>query len=140
MDMTSAYAPSEFVFVVEFAGESYWHLHTVGYKPIIPMHVFTEIGPDNWTLWDPNPPAEKMVTSGPFNVSAYETGELLEFTYNPNYFLRVHMDGYSTTSPPESSTPQPDSVDSIDLNLGIAAAVVVVSIGFHTLYRRRYHA
>ena len=85
--MTSAYTPSEFILVVEFAGESYWHLHTVGYKPIIPMHVFTEIGLENWTLWDPNPPAEEMITSGPFNVSAYEAGELLEFTFNPNYFF-----------------------------------------------------
>jgi peptide/nickel transport system substrate-binding protein len=87
MEITSAYAPSEFVVVVEFVGESYWHLHTVGYKPIIPMHVFTEIGIENWALWDPNPPAEEMVTSGPFNVSAYEAGELLEFTFNPNYFF-----------------------------------------------------
>ncbi len=99
MEVTSAYAPSEFVFVVEFAGESYWHLHTVGYKPIIPMHVFTEIEPENWTLWDPNPPAEEMVTSGPFNVSAYETGELLEFTFNPNYFFGPNQSAGSESTP-----------------------------------------
>ena len=99
MEVTSAYAPSEFVFVVEFAGESYWHLHTVGYKPIIPMHVFTEIGPADWNLWDPNPPAEEMVTSGPFNVSAYETGELLEFTFNPNYFFGPNQSAGSESTP-----------------------------------------
>jgi ABC-type transport system substrate-binding protein len=79
--------------------ESYWHLHTVGYMPIIPMHVFTEIGPDNWNLWNPNPPAEEMVTSGPFNVSAYEAGELLEFTFNPNYFFGPNRSAGSESTP-----------------------------------------
>jgi len=124
MDMTSAYAPLEFVVVVEFAGESYWHLHTVGYKPIIPMHVFTEIGLDDWNLWDPNPPAEEMVTSGPFNVSAYEAGELLEFTINPNYFFGPNRSAegeLTPTTPTSNGTPSiiafgwPDPFGEMDL-------------------------
>ena len=35
-DMTAAYSPRPHTVVVEFESESYWHLHTIGYKPIIP--------------------------------------------------------------------------------------------------------
>ncbi len=139
-NMSQAIALTDYRVRFEYNTESFWHLHSIAYKPIIPKHIFLKIGLEGWDEWDPNPPAEEMLTSGPFNISAYEAGEFLEFTFNPNYFFYVHMDGYSTTLPPESSTPQPDSADSIDLNLGIAAAVIVVSIGFHSLYRRRYHA
>jgi len=123
-EMTSAYAPLEFVLVVEFAGESYWHLHTVGYKPIIPMHVFTEIGLDDCLLWNPNPPAEEMVTSGPFNVSAYEAGELTEFTFNPNYFFGPNRSAegeLTPTTPTSNGTPSvisfgwPDPFGEMDL-------------------------
>jgi ABC-type transport system substrate-binding protein len=142
-EMTSAYAPSEFVFVAEFEGESFSHLHTVGYKPIIPMHVFTEIGPDDWDLWDPNPPAEEMVTSGPFNISACEAGESLEFTFNPNYFFGSNRSagGESTpTTPTSNGTPfitsfgWPDPFGEMDLvgrvvttgSLFVIAVVIVL--------------
>jgi len=113
-EMTSAYAPLEFVVVVELAGESYWHLHTVGYKPIIPMHVFTEIGFDDWNLWDSNPPAEEMVTSGSFNVSAYEAGESLEFTFNPNYFFRPNRSAGGESTPTTSTSNGTPPVTSFD--------------------------
>jgi len=139
-NMSQAVALTTYRVRFEFNTESLWHLHAIAYKPIIPKHVFIEIGLEGWYEWAPNPPAEEMVTSGPFNVSAYEAGEFLEFTYNPSYFLRINMDGYPTTSLPESSTPQPDSDDLTALGVGIAAGVVVASIGFHSFYRRRYQA
>ncbi len=74
-DMTACYASDTYTVVAEFNSESYWHLHTVGYKPIIPKHIFEVIGVDSWNLWNPNPPTESMVTSGPFNVSEYVAGE-----------------------------------------------------------------
>ncbi|MFW9909588.1 MAG: ABC transporter substrate-binding protein [Candidatus Thorarchaeota archaeon] len=85
--MTAAYASSNYTVVIEFSTESFWHLHTVSYKPIIPKHIFEDIGLDQWNLWNPNPPAEEMVTSGPFIVSDYEPGEFTELTRNPNYFI-----------------------------------------------------
>ncbi len=139
-NMSQAVALTDYRVRFEFNTESLWHLHAIAYKPIIPKHVFLEIGLEGWHEWDPNPPAEEMVTSGPFNVSAYEAGELLEFTYNPRYFLRINMDGYPTTSPPESSATQLDSTDLTALGVGIAAGVVVASIGFHFFYRRRFQA
>jgi peptide/nickel transport system substrate-binding protein len=85
IDMTSAYAPLEFVVVVEFAGESYWHLHTVGYMPIIPMHVFTEIGPDNWNLWNPI-----RITSSD-QIEAQEASQLKQLLRVTAHRLLLHL-------------------------------------------------
>jgi ABC-type transport system substrate-binding protein len=88
-EMVAAYASTPYTAIVEFSGESYWHLHSIGYKPIIPKHIFEVIGVDGWNTWNPNPPTEPMVTSGPFNVSAYVPGVFIEMTRNPNYFHAV---------------------------------------------------
>ncbi|MHA2186764.1 MAG: ABC transporter substrate-binding protein, partial [Candidatus Thorarchaeota archaeon] len=85
-DLRMAIAPTQSKVVLEFEGESYWHLSKIAYKPIIPKHIFAEMGLDNWNTWNPQPPNEEMVTSGPFNVSEYVPGEFTEMTYNPNYF------------------------------------------------------
>ncbi|MHA1929297.1 MAG: ABC transporter substrate-binding protein [Candidatus Thorarchaeota archaeon] len=100
-DMTAAYAPTTYRLIVQFSSVSFWHLHTVSYKPILPKHVFTIIGLDAWNLWDPNPPVTAMVTSGPFNVTDYVAGEFCELTWNPNYFYS----GIDVASPPTLATP-----------------------------------
>jgi peptide/nickel transport system substrate-binding protein len=86
-EMTAAYAPTQFEVIIEFNSESFWHLHSASYKPIIPKHFFQEWGINNWNLWNPNPPEVPMITSGPYNVSEYVAGEFIELTYNPNYFF-----------------------------------------------------
>ncbi len=85
-NMTVAYAETTYTLIVEFSSESYWHLYDISYKPIIPKHVFEAIGLNDWNLWNPQPPGEMMVTSGPFNISEYVEGEFIELTFNPNYF------------------------------------------------------
>lgn len=85
-EMTVAYAETTYTLIVEFSSESYWHLHNISYKPIIPKHVFEVVGFNDWNLWNPQPPGERMVTSGPFNISDYIEGEFIELTFNPNYF------------------------------------------------------
>ncbi len=92
-EMAAVYTLSTYRFVIEFNTESFWHLHVVGYKPVIPMHVFEDMPPDQWNLWNPQPPDEPMVTSGPFNVSRYIAGEFTELTRNPSYFGANHYDG-----------------------------------------------
>ncbi|MGY5874971.1 MAG: ABC transporter substrate-binding protein [Candidatus Thorarchaeota archaeon] len=96
-EMTAAYAPTTYRVVIEFSTESYWHLHSVSYKPIIPKHIFLDIGIEGWTTWDPQPPVESMVTSGPYNVSEYVPGEFCELTINRDYCFAV--DPESTTYP-----------------------------------------
>ncbi|MHA2212501.1 MAG: ABC transporter substrate-binding protein [Candidatus Thorarchaeota archaeon] len=103
-DIAVATSPTEFTVIVEFPTESYWNLHKICYLPIIPEHVFSAIGPDGWSSWNPQPPDQSMVTSGPFNVTAYSPGEYIELTRNPNYFynyipMAPPIDTHSWPSP-----------------------------------------
>ena len=100
-DMTSVEAPYAYAVVLEFYTESFWHLHNFVYKPILPKHVFVEVGLEGWNMWNPNPPYETMVTSGPFTVSDYVEGEFIELTKNPEYFRGFDESTFSieTTDP-----------------------------------------
>ncbi|MHA1772447.1 MAG: ABC transporter substrate-binding protein [Candidatus Thorarchaeota archaeon] len=133
-DLTAAYAPTPYTLVVEFNTESYWHLHTVGYKTVIPKHIFEDIGYDNWNKWNPNPPSDAMVTSGPFNISEYVAGEFTELTYNPNYFYGP--DRTATTTP--TTTPTTAAPDyTLAILAGAVGAAVVVLVGGYVLLRQR---
>ncbi len=94
-EMVAAYAPTPYSVVIEFNSESYWNLHSIAYKNIIPMHVFEDTGLSAWNSWNPNPPT---VTSGPFYVSDRLSNEFIELTRNPDYFGFV-----STPLPPQIS-------------------------------------
>ncbi|MFW9980145.1 MAG: ABC transporter substrate-binding protein, partial [Candidatus Thorarchaeota archaeon] len=131
-EMTAAYAPTTYTLIVEFGSESFWHLHTAAYKPVIPKHVFQDIGLDGWNLWNPDPPNEAMVTSGPFNVSDYVAGEFAELTYNPNYYFGLDR----TTAP---TTPTDTGIGDITLAIvaGAVGAAVVILVGGYVLMRQR---
>ncbi|MFW9909863.1 MAG: ABC transporter substrate-binding protein, partial [Candidatus Thorarchaeota archaeon] len=132
-EMTAAYAPTTYTAVIEFGTESYWHLHSIGFNSIIPKHVFESIGADNWNTWNPDPPREPMVTSGPFNVSEYIAGEFTELVYNPNYFFGPDRSLISPTTSSEAQGP--------DFTLAIVAgaigAAVVILVGGYVLMRNR---
>lgn len=144
-DMTAAYAPTTYQLIVQFSSVSYWHLHTVSYKPIIPKHVFELIGTDGWNLWNPNPPVTPMVTSGPFNVSDYVAGEFCEMTWNPNYFYGPS----SHDNPEETTTDTGGDGDGDDgdggvvidptmaLVAGAVGAAVVILVGGYVLMRQK---
>jgi len=135
-EMTAAYAPTKYTVVIEFDTESYWHLHTVGYKPIIPKHVFTEIGLDNWNKWNPQPPNEEMVTSGPFNVSEYVAGEFTELSYNPNYFYAPEHPSTGTETTTETTTTTEGNY-MLAIVAGAVGAAVVILVGGYVLMRQR---
>jgi ABC-type transport system substrate-binding protein len=132
-EMTAAYAPTPYTLVVEFDTVSYWHLHTVAYKPIIPKHVFENVGLNGWNTWNPNPPNEAMVTSGPFNVSDYVAGEFTELTYNPNYFYGLDR----TTTPTTTATGIPIGDLMLAIVAGAVGAAVVILVGGYVLMRQR---
>ncbi len=123
-DMVAVYAMTPQSVVVEFDTESYWHLHTVGYLPIIPKHVFEEIGIEGWNLWNPDPLNEAIVTSGPFNVSDYVAGEYTELTRNPEYFFAVNTSGFETTE--EITNPSLSPFENI---MGSIGRVSIISWG-----------
>jgi ABC-type transport system substrate-binding protein len=143
-NMTAAYSPVDYTAVVEFSCESYWQLHDVGYLPIMPRHVLETINPENWTTWSPQPPAEAMVTSGPFNVSMYVPGEYCTLTYNPSYFHGVEHAAprdtsiNSTTS--SSTASWPDDQGFLMSTLGIlvtaGSSTVIVIVCADTVKRR----
>jgi peptide/nickel transport system substrate-binding protein len=130
-DMSAAYAKTAYQVVVEFTSESYWYPHTVGYKPILPKHVFAAIGAEHWSTWNPIPPTTKMVLSGPFNCTDWVPGEFCELSYNPNYFFGLqHGPGTTTTT-----------VGGTDLTMAIVAgavgAAVVILVGGYVLLRQK---
>ncbi|MHA2424872.1 MAG: ABC transporter substrate-binding protein [Candidatus Thorarchaeota archaeon] len=136
--MTAAYSRNESTVIVEFGTESIWHLHTVGYKPIIPKHVFQEIGVDGWNLWNPNPPREEMVTSGPFNVSDYVAGEFVELQFTYTYFFGGcpycnNMIIFNTTTTTDPSNFFPFN---LDLNLAITLVSTMVILIVLIIWKR----
>ena len=135
-NMSQAVALTDYRVRFEFNTESLWHLHSIAYKPIIPKHIFLEIGLEGWDKWDPIPPGDSIVTSGPFLISDYIPGDVLEFTPNPNHFF--YISGV-TVGPPTPTTPSNPPFGSFglrELSVGIVAAVVVVIIGIYSLHRR----
>ena len=130
-DVSAAYAPTTSTLIVEFDTESYWHLHRISYKPVIPKHIFEVIGVDNWNTWQPTPPADEMVTSGPFNVSMYVEGEFVEMTRNPNYY-------YGLERPDTTPTPTDGAPDLImPIVAGAVGAAVVILVGGYVLMRQK---
>ncbi|MBS3796071.1 MAG: hypothetical protein KGY80_14290 [Candidatus Thorarchaeota archaeon] len=123
-DMTAAYAEKPYTFVAEFNSTSYWLLHTIGYKPIIPKHVFGEIGLQGWNRYNPRPPQEPMITSGPFNVSDYVAGKHMELSHNPNYFYQYVPP--STANSTETTTTT--NIFAKPLLTPLGTAVVIASL------------
>ncbi len=85
-DLLTAYSTTSTTVVIEFGSLSYWEMNSIFLKPILPEHVFSEIGASGWNSWDPDPMAEPMVTSGLFVISIYVPDHFLELSSNPSYF------------------------------------------------------
>ena len=75
--------------VIEFGLLSYWEMNSIFLKPILPEHIFSEIGASGWSSWDPGPFDESLVTSGPFVISVYIPDDFLQLKSNPRYFNMV---------------------------------------------------
>jgi ABC-type transport system substrate-binding protein len=132
-DMTAAYAKTTYQVVVEFGTVSYWHLHACGYQSIIPKHFFVSNGItiSNWNTWNPKPPTDAMVVSGPFNITNYVAGEFAEMTYNSNYFYGIPHTAPTTTTPAGG----PDVTMAIVA--GAVGAAVVILVGGYVLMRQK---
>lgn len=133
-DLVAAYAPTPYSVVVEFDTVSYWHLHTVGYKPIIPKHYFEDLSVP-WNEWNPDPNGDDLITSGPFTVSSYVAGEFTEMEYNPNYFYGLDR----TTNTDTTTTTPPEEGPNLALVVvaGAVGAAVVIIVGGYVLLRQR---
>ncbi len=135
MDMTAAYAPSTYQVVIEFNSESYWHIHDVAYKPILPKHIFFNITPESWDEWTPSSSEadnDGIVTSGPFRIGSYVEGESITLTANPQYCYRLEP-----LSTDEAST-MPSSIESllIAVGSGTGSMSAVLMIGILAIWRK----
>ncbi|MCF2138357.1 MAG: ABC transporter substrate-binding protein [Candidatus Thorarchaeota archaeon] len=88
-DAFALYAPQDYILVVEFNTESYWHLTKLVDLPVIPKHYFQNLEPSRWNQWNPNPMVKPMITSGPFYITDYTVDSFTELTRNPYYFRSV---------------------------------------------------
>lgn len=130
-DMTAAYNRTSFEAVLEFSTESYWHLSTVSHIPIIPRHIFENFGPEEWTLWNPNPVENQMVTSGPFNISAYVPGEEIVLQRNDAYFFKPE-ESVPNTNTSSVTTTQFDLFSLLgpqQIFITIPSIVIIVAVG-----------
>ena len=137
-NMSQAVALTDHRVRFEFNTESFWHLHSIAYKPIIPKHIFLEIGLEGWDEWNPIPPGDSIVTSGPFLISGYIPGDVLEFKPNPNHFFYISGITVGPPTPIRPSNPHFGSFGLTALYVGIVAAEVVVIVGIYFLHRRQY--
>ncbi|MBD3158430.1 MAG: hypothetical protein GF309_06520 [Candidatus Lokiarchaeota archaeon] len=99
-NMNSIYAKTDYTLVLEFETESYWHLHSIASKPIIPRHIFRQLDPEESESCAISLSSDN-VTSGPFSISNNELGNKVELTRNPHYFKRYippEMDEPTTTT------------------------------------------
>jgi hypothetical protein len=88
-DLIASYAPSPYRAILEFDTESYWLFSNFAYDSIIPEHIFnddTGIGYAGWDDWNPVFSADPHVTSGPFRLTSYQTGDWYELTPNPLFY------------------------------------------------------
>ncbi|RDE17079.1 MAG: hypothetical protein C4K49_03775 [Candidatus Thorarchaeota archaeon] len=134
-DLTAAYGQNPYKVIVEFSSESYWLLHTVGYKPILPKQLLDELGPDGWQTWMPNPFEEPMATSGAFNWSATINDNITEMKANPRYFYRPNRsvpNNISTTT----SDSQPDLLGIQPLTVVVTSGSLIVIVGVLVLSKR----
>ncbi|TFG04260.1 hypothetical protein EU538_12545, partial [Candidatus Thorarchaeota archaeon] len=92
--MSALYTQTPYRVIIEFDTQSYWHLYTLTDMPILPAHALSDISPDEWESWNPDP-AESMVTSGPFNVSEHVPGSYTRLTANEQYFRNPRSDFHS---------------------------------------------
>ena len=92
-DLFAVYAQSSYRVILEYSTESYWHFSNFAFDYIIPQHIFndeTGIGYEGWNTWNPVfNPTDPFVTSGPFILSDFESGEFVEISWNPLFHYGI---------------------------------------------------
>ena len=108
MELVSAYAPSTYNVIIEYATESYWHFSSFAYDYIIPSHIFNDvngIGYEGWDTWNPVfDSAQPNVNCGPFNLTDYEEEEYYKLEMNPLFHYEGDPDDLTTSTTTTNQT------------------------------------
>ncbi|MDF1539289.1 MAG: ABC transporter substrate-binding protein [Candidatus Thorarchaeota archaeon] len=127
-NVTQVYNQSQFIIVLEFDFESYWHLENIGLIPILPTQIFSAVEVEEWDTFEPVSTFETIPVSGPFNISIYEVGNYCRMMRNPLFF----------NLPVSETDTEPDM-----FYLPFLAAIPIVLstfIGLEIIRRRRLEA
>ncbi len=143
-NLVSAYAPSTYRVVVEFAIENVWNFGIAAGPTILPKHIFGpdgDIGYEGWETWNPMfNPAHPFVTCGPFVFTDMEAGEFYELTHNP-YWAYYPQERLATTTTGPTGPTGPTTPEPFDPTLAIVAgavgAAVVILVGGFVLLRQK---
>jgi ABC-type transport system substrate-binding protein len=91
--------PAPFTVVVYENITSYWTLHWIGELPILPKHIWKDIGDPTGFAPDPH-----LIGSGPFNFTEYVPGHHIALQRNPEYRVRTHLHDVAVVSLTSSVT------------------------------------
>jgi ABC-type transport system substrate-binding protein len=132
-ELYAVYAPTNFTVIFEFTTESYWNFEKFAFRHIIPKHIYTSeiCSTMHWSEWNPVfNPEHPMVTSGPFSISDYDSGEFYELTRNPNYYYRYEPQIPTTPTPTTTTNgaTTPEGLSPTIVSLGMMGAVVITMI------------
>jgi ABC-type transport system substrate-binding protein len=82
-DLVTVESPAPYTVVLEFDRESFWLFSSFAYEYILPCHVYNGTSFSSWTS-----AFYPYVTSGPFYLESYETGEWYRITKNWLYYYQ----------------------------------------------------
>ncbi|MCK5239508.1 MAG: hypothetical protein KAR33_08180 [Candidatus Thorarchaeota archaeon] len=132
-ELRAVYTPTSGTLVIEFAGESYWHLYDFAYLPILPRMITEETDPEDWDEWDILQFGEDLITSGPFNLTTYEEGEFIELSRNPDYYYARNLVINITDTIPSDGFAPFDPYQYILDNLTAFAIILGCTVGIVTI-------
>ncbi len=117
-------AVDDYTVVAYFQGESFWYLHSIGFKSIIPRMLWEGKAYNEVNIEDPT----NWVYSGPFTVNHYVRGEYVELVYRPGYWYGVEHTGAAPAAPTGGN-----------MFIGIAAigAAAVILIGGYIFLKKQ---
>jgi ABC-type transport system substrate-binding protein len=135
--LQAAYAPTNYLVVLEFSGESFLHFYTLAPVYILPKHIFLDqIGVDGWQSWNPvYNESEPHVTSGAFRLANVTTGDSIDLFRNPDfYYLPEEQTTETESSTAGTTTGSTDGFGVLETAVFlVSAASVAVIVVFSAL-------
>ncbi len=128
-DVYAAYSPVPWKVVVEYKEESYWHVHNVAYKRVLPLENWLEI--TDYLHYEPD--IETLLTSGPFLLDEYDDGSHYILRRNPCHFY--HPDtSWSPTITNASDIIPLLQIDTLMVIIATACVIIIVGVIVQSRY------
>ncbi len=131
--LQSTLEASDYTLIVEFYPGSYWNLVDVGMVPILPKATLSSLTPEDYASWDPNPLVDDLITGGPFFVTVYQPGTVMQLVRYDGYFRAPQYTVTSTYQPTETTetfsySPGEGASAGVSVLVALVIAVAVASV------------